>query len=90
MDPEKIDQVVSTLEEEDVPTFRQIDGFRGLTVFVDRSSGKTIGISYWDSKEKMDASEEQVKGARDRAANTGGAPEPEIERLEVALDTFVR
>jgi heme-degrading monooxygenase HmoA len=91
MQPDRIDQSVSQLEEEDLPTIKGIDGFRGFTMFVDRSSGKAVGISYWDSKEQMDASEEQVKGARQRAADTGGAAsEPEVERFEVALDTFVR
>ena len=91
MDPERVDQAISQLEEEDLPTFEKIDGYRGFTAFVDRSSGTVVGISYWDSKEQMQASEEEVKGARQRAADTGGATgEPTVERFEVALYSFVR
>jgi heme-degrading monooxygenase HmoA len=91
MDPDRIDEAVSQLEERDLPTFRELDGFRGFTLFVDRSSGKVFGTSYWDSQEQMEASEENVKDARQRAADTGGSTSaPEVERFEVALDTFVR
>lgn len=91
MDPERVDQAISQLEEEDLPTFERLEGYRGFTAFVERSSGKVLGISYWDSKEKMQASEEQVKQARTRAAEAGGATaEPAVERYEVALDSFVR
>jgi heme-degrading monooxygenase HmoA len=68
---------------------RDHDGFKGLTALVDRSSGKVVGTSYWDSKEHMDAAEDAGKQARERAAETGGAPgSPQVERFEVALDTF--
>ena len=91
MDPERIDETVSNLEERDIPEFKKLDGFRGLTLFTDRASGKTFVITYWNSKDQMDASEESVKDARRRAAETGGAKEePQVERFEVALDTFVR
>ena len=91
MDPDRIDGAVSQLEEQDLPTWKELDGFRGFTLFADRSSGKVFGVSYWDSKEHMDSAEEVVKDARRRAADAGGATdEPQVERFEVALDTFVR
>lgn len=91
MDPARVDEAVSQLEEQDLPMFKQLDGFRGLTLYVDRSSGKAVGTSYWDSAEQMSASEDEVKEARERAAGTGGSSaEPEVERFEVALDTFIR
>ncbi len=91
MDPERVDEAIAQLEERDLPSFQEIDGYRGFTAFVDRPSGKVVGISYWDSKEKMDASEDRVKEARQRAAETGGsASAPQVEHFEVALDSFVR
>jgi heme-degrading monooxygenase HmoA len=91
MDPGQIDEALRQLEERDIPSFREIDGFRGFTVLADRSSGKVVATSYWDSEEQMRASEDAVKEARQRAADTGGASEePQVERFEVALDTFER
>jgi heme-degrading monooxygenase HmoA len=89
LDPSRIDEVIAQLEEQDVPALREHDGFKGLTALVDRSSGKVVGTSYWASKDHMDAAEEAGKRARDRAAETGGAAgSPQVERFEVALDTF--
>ena len=91
MDPQRIDDALRQLEEEDIPRFKEIDGFRGFTVLADRSSGKVVATSYWHSEEQMLASEDAVKEARRRAADTGGASdEPQVERYEVALDTFER
>ena len=89
LDPSRIDDVVRRLEQEDVPTFQQIDGWKGFTLLVDRQSGKVIGTSFWESEEAMKASEDQVKDSRERAAETGGASgSPSVERFEVAVDTM--
>ncbi len=90
MDPARIDEAVSQLESEDIPRFREIDGFKGFTLLVDRESGKAVGTSYWESLEQMRASEEAVQSSRQRAADAGGATSaPQVERFEVAVDTQV-
>ena len=88
MDPSALDQVTAQLESEDIPGFQQLDGFKGLTVVADRQSGKTLALTFWESEDAMRGSEEAVKGARQRAADTGGAGEPQVERFEVLLDTM--
>ena len=90
MDPSKIDDAVAGLEESDVPMFKGLDGFKGFSLMVDRSGGKAVAVSYWESEDAMNASEEAVKDSRARAADTGGASgEPQVERFEVAIDTQV-
>ncbi len=90
MDPSKLDEAVARFEEEDLSQLQQLDGFRGLTMLVDRSNGKLVGTAYWDSAEQMAASEDTVNQIRQRVADTGGASEPpQVERFEVAIDTFV-
>ena len=91
MDPARVDEAVAQVEEQDLPMWRDIDGFKGFTLLVDRSSGKVVGTSYWATLEQMQASEDAVKDSRQRAADTGGASSPpQVERFEVALDTFVK
>jgi heme-degrading monooxygenase HmoA len=91
MDPARIDEAVAQLEEQDLPTWKDIDGFKGFTLLIDRKSGKVIGTSYWATQEQMQASEDAVADSRQRAADTGGAADPpQVERLEVALDTFLK
>jgi heme-degrading monooxygenase HmoA len=90
MDPERIDAARDQLREQDLPRFRELDGFRGFTLFGDRENGKAFGVSFWDSEEQMLAAEDAVKDSRRRAAEAGGASgEPEVELFEVLLDTFV-
>ena len=89
LDPARVEDAVRRLEQEDVPGFRQLQGFKGFTLLVDRESGKMVGTSFWASREEMEASEEAVRGARQHAAEAGGASgPPTVERFEVALDTM--
>ena len=88
MDASALDRVTAQLESEDIPTFKDLDGFKGMTVLGDRQSGKAIAVTFWESEDAMRESEEAVKGARQRAADTGGAGEPQVERFEVLLDTM--
>jgi heme-degrading monooxygenase HmoA len=90
LDPARIDDAVRRLEEEDIPRFKEIDGFKGFTLLGDRGGGRVIGVSFWESEEQMRSSEEAVKESRQRAAEAGGAAgEPTIERFEVLLDVMV-
>ena len=89
MDPAKVDEMIARLEREDLDKLKATDGFRGMTVMVDRSSGKGVGTTYWDSEEAMKAAEQIGEETRGHAAEAGGAGEPVVERFEVALDTFV-
>jgi heme-degrading monooxygenase HmoA len=89
MDAGRIDDAVSQLESEELPRWKEMDGFKGFTLLVDRESGKIAGTTYWESKEAMDATEEAISASRERAAETGGASAPPaVERYEVAVDTM--
>jgi heme-degrading monooxygenase HmoA len=89
MQPDKIDDAVAGLEQNDIPMFKELDGFKGFTLIADRSSGKAIANSYWESEEAMRASEDAVTEARANAASTGGASgDPQVERFEVVIDTM--
>ena len=91
MDPARVDEAVAQVEEEDLPTWKNLDGFKGFTLVLDRSSGKVIGTSYWATQEQMQNSEDADVESRQRTADTGGAEEPpQVERFEVALDTYVK
>jgi heme-degrading monooxygenase HmoA len=87
MDPGKIDDSIKEIEEGILPTLKGTDGFKALMVGVDRSSGKVIGVAYWDSEEAMKAAEEVGDSSRKQAAEAGGATSrPEVERYEVAIE----
>lgn len=87
--PDRLDDAIRQLEQEDVPRFRQQQGFKGFTLLVDRQGGTCVGTTYWESEDDLRASEEVGREARERAAQSGGAAgEPSVGRFEVAIDTM--
>lgn len=87
--PDAIDDAVRQVESEVLPLLKQQAGFKGFTLHVNRSTGRAVGTSYWESQEAMEASEEAVRGPREEAARRGGASGgPAVEHYEVAIDTM--
>jgi hypothetical protein len=66
MDPARIDDAVRGLQDEDIPRWKEIDGFKGFTLLADRQSGKVAGTSHRESEQAIDASEEAVTPSRER------------------------
>jgi heme-degrading monooxygenase HmoA len=88
-DPSRLDDAIRQLESEELPRWKEIDGFKGFTLLVDRQGGKLAGTTYWESEEAMRASEEAVSQSRERTVEAGGASAPPaVERYEVAVDTM--
>ncbi len=83
---DRIDGVVEQVESDIVPTLKEQDGFKGMTVLADRESGRMIALTYWESEDALKTSEEVANKARGEAAETAGSPEPRVERYEVAVD----
>ena len=87
--PDAVDEAVGQVESTVLPLLREQAGFKGFTLQANRSTGKVMGTSYWESQEAMDASEDAVKGPREDAARRGGASGgPAVERYEVVIDTM--
>ena len=91
LDPDRLDEAVAQIEEEHMPAFKSIDGFRGFTLMLDRKSGRVVATSYWATQDHLQASEDAMQPHRDQLAETGNASaDPGVERFEVALDSFVK
>ncbi len=86
MAPEKIDDAVEFWKDEQIPKYREQDGYKGFTLMVNRDSGKVFGVSFWESEDALRASDELGKQARAGLAETGGGSEQPRENWEVAVD----
>ena len=87
MSADRIDDATRQLREEQLPRFRDQQGYKGFTVMADRGSGNVLGVSFWESEGDLQASEELGHESRSAAAETGGASgEPQVERYEVLFD----
>jgi hypothetical protein len=67
-----------------MPTIQGIEGYVGLSLLVDRQSGRCIATSAWQSAEAMRASEEEIGPIRNRAAEIFGG-NPQVEEWEIAV-----
>lgn len=49
-DPSKLEDSIRFAREQGIAIFRQQPGFQGVLLLVDRQSGKTIGVTLWESE----------------------------------------
>jgi quinol monooxygenase YgiN len=81
--PSSIDAGIAHTRENVMPALEGIDGCVGLSLLVDRTSGRCIVTSSWESEEAMRASEDAVRPIRDRAVELLGGSR-EVEEWEIA------
>jgi heme-degrading monooxygenase HmoA len=81
--PESIDDGIAYTQNEALPTLQQIDGFIGLSLLVDRTSGRCIATGAWQSEDAMRASADRVSTIRDRAAEVFGSGPTEVDEWEI-------
>lgn len=82
--PEKIDAGIAFVKDEVGPMLDTIDGCRGLSLLVDRETGKCIATSSWENESAMHASDEQLRPIRDRGRDILGAS-MEMDNWEIAV-----
>ena len=82
---DQVDEGVSLIRDRVLPAVSSIDGFSGLIGLVDRDSGKTLGITLWESQEAMLASEQEAGRIRSEMTDALGQAKPTVERYEVAI-----
>ncbi|NUT33249.1 MAG: hypothetical protein HOV79_09260 [Hamadaea sp.] len=85
VDHASIDRAVTLMRDEVMPALLRIDGCIGMSVLVDRESGRCIATSSWRSSEAMRASNAQVAPLRDQVIATLRAKEPLIQEWEIPV-----
>jgi hypothetical protein len=69
-----------------MPLLEGMDGHIGLSMLADRSSGRCITTSAWESEEAMRASASAVEDVRNRAVEIfGDSGDPIIDEWEIAV-----
>jgi hypothetical protein len=59
-----IDLGTAYVRDELMPALLAVEGCRGLSLLVDRSTGRCIATSSWDDEQLMRLSEDQVRPLR--------------------------
>lgn len=82
---DEIEESLKALRENILPTARQMAGFQGVMSLSDRSSGKGMTLTFWESEEAMKASEEAANQLRQQAAEETRDAIAGVERFEVLI-----
>ena len=83
--PAPLEELLSEVREVVLLQARRMEGFKGMIALGDRHSGKTLGITFWESEEAMRVSEEAADRLREESAEAGGETIAGVERYEVGL-----
>jgi heme-degrading monooxygenase HmoA len=82
--PSSMDDGIAYIRDTVMPALEALEGFIGLSLLVDRSSGRCIATSAWQSEEAMRASEQATRQVRNRAAEIFGGS-ADVEEWEIAV-----
>ena len=84
-EPAKINDGIAVVRDEIFPVVSEMDGCVGMSLLVDRVSGRCIASTAWQSAEAVLASAETVVPLRSRAEESLGSSGSEVHGWEVAV-----
>jgi quinol monooxygenase YgiN len=84
-DRSKVDDGIARVRDQVFPTVTAMDGCIGMSLLVDRESGRCIATTAWESEAAMQASAEQVKPLRADAEQGLGTSSSNVDMWEVAV-----
>jgi quinol monooxygenase YgiN len=84
-DRSKVEDGIARVRDQVFPAVTAMDGCVGMSLLVDRESGRCIATTAWESEAAMQASAEQVKPLRADAQEGMGTTSSEVATWEVAV-----
>lgn len=81
--PDAVDAGIAFVRDVVMPALQSMPGFVGLSMLVDRETGRCISTSAWQDLNSMRASNAGVQRLRERGAEIFGT-RPQIEEWEIA------
>lgn len=82
--PESLESGIALVRDEVMPMVLGMEGCVGMSMLVDRLTGRCIATTAWRSKEAMDATADRVRPLRERAAEVLGG-RPQVDVWEIAV-----
>jgi hypothetical protein len=82
--PSSIDAGIAHVRDVVMPALQKVDGCLGVSLLVDRGSGRCIATSSWDNEQAMRASAREIRPVRDQTAQTFGGS-PTVDEWEIAV-----
>ena|ERR1700730_2592376 len=83
-DPARADEGTRFYTEQMVPAVKEEPGFLGALLLADRVTGKSLGLTFWETREALQESEAVADKWRARGASqASAATAPVVDRFEV-------
>ncbi|MEV4126000.1 antibiotic biosynthesis monooxygenase [Nocardia sp. NPDC049707] len=83
--PSAIDAGIAHVRDKVMPALEDIPGCVGLSLLVDRRSGRCIITSSWETEDAMRASMDRVRTIRDQAAEKFGGGRAQVDQWDIAV-----
>ncbi len=83
--PDRVGEGIRYVRERLLPRARQMEGFEGPYLLVDRDRGKALMVGLWESEEAMRSSEELAAGQRAETTQNLGVDVVSVDKYEVVL-----
>ena len=82
---DKVDDAIRSFRETTLPAVKELSGFAGVALQVNRETGQVGAATFWESEAAMAAAEEAGNRLRTQAASASGGSVVEVLRLEQVL-----
>jgi quinol monooxygenase YgiN len=81
----EMEQTIDAFIHTVLPEVEGRNGFCSASLFVDRSSGRTVGATAWDSRSAMDASRDGMHQMRTNTASRLGSTILDVQEFDLAI-----
>ncbi|PPD58548.1 hypothetical protein [Dehalogenimonas etheniformans] len=85
---DKVEEGIKDFRDRMLPHARNLSGFKGGLLLVDRKIGRHLGITMWATEKDMQLSSEEANKLRAAAAKNISATNPDVEMYEVAVQAL--
>jgi hypothetical protein len=85
--PDRVDEAKRVVEEQVIPAAEKLPGFLGGYWLADRQTGDGLTVTFFDSRENLDATTQRTDEIRTSATQAIGAEVISVELLEVIANT---
>src|SRR5216683_2399744 len=86
--PDDIDAATTFVHNNVLPVLKSLKGYRAIAMGVDRQTGRSTLSTMWDTVADLEAGDRNVSDLRNKAAQSAGADDVQVEIFEAAIFDF--
>ncbi|HEX6208639.1 MAG TPA: hypothetical protein VF058_09835 [Actinomycetota bacterium] len=83
---EEFDEGARNARENVAPALRELEGFAGLLILGDRSSGRSMSVTFWETEDALRSSEEAAEEMRVETAARYDEEILGVETYDLVID----